>query len=314
MQVGAPRGGERWYIKDGVMNDGHIIARQFRGYFDCGAYTRLSSYAVVKGTAHLPGPYTIPNVASNVYCVFTNRTPATAMRGFGVTGVDFSIECHMDKVAEEIGMDPIELRILNAYRDGDMKAHRRAAKNCALIECAQVAAEKATWPIAPKYKEMSSLRDGGGERAQIPHTITDKQGKIGERRRGGGVAPAYTPTPSISVPTAKPYTPPMSRPTYDPYGGASAVEPTTSSQPTASQPTQNPAPRAFSQKAVEPTPYRPASSYSSPASSTSESSLSDASTPTADSGDAYKPSEPFQKGIKRPGGGRFSSVSGTRRR
>ena len=92
---------------------------------------------------HLPGPYTIPNVHADVYCVYTNRTPATAMRGFGITGVDFAIEAHMDKVAETVGMNPVELRILNAYRDGDMKAHRRVAKNCALIECCQVVAEKA---------------------------------------------------------------------------------------------------------------------------------------------------------------------------
>ncbi|MEO0909849.1 MAG: molybdopterin cofactor-binding domain-containing protein, partial [Pseudomonadota bacterium] len=129
MQVGAPRGAERWYIKDGVMNDGRIVARQFTGIFDAGAYSRLSPYAIVKATGHLPGPYTIPNVSSNVYCVYTNRTPATAMRGFGITAVDFAIECHMDKVASQINMNPIELRIKNAYRDGDMKAHRRLAKN-----------------------------------------------------------------------------------------------------------------------------------------------------------------------------------------
>jgi CO/xanthine dehydrogenase Mo-binding subunit len=73
--------------------------------------------------------------------VFTNRTPASAMRGFGVTGADFAIESQMDKLAHLIDMDPIEFRIKNAYRDGDMKAHRREAKNCALIECCQVAAE-----------------------------------------------------------------------------------------------------------------------------------------------------------------------------
>ncbi len=143
MQVGAPRGAERWYITDGVMNDGRIVARKFTGYFDAGAYTRLSSYAIIKGVGHLPGPYTIPNVSADVYCVYTNRTPATAMRGFGITGVDFAIEAHMDKVAETVGMNPIEFRMINAYRDGDMKAHRRVAKNCALIECAQVVAEKA---------------------------------------------------------------------------------------------------------------------------------------------------------------------------
>lgn len=184
MQVGAPRGAEKWRIRDGVTRDGRIVAREFTGFFDSGAYTRLSSYAVIKGTAHLPGPYTIPNVASNVYCVYTNRTPATAMRGFGITGVDFAIECHMDKVAETVRMNPIELRLLNAYRDGDMKPHRRVAKNTAVIECCQVAAEKGNWPIASQYAAMSSLRDGGGERANIPATMIDEEGRIGDRRAG----------------------------------------------------------------------------------------------------------------------------------
>ena len=179
MQVGAPRGAERWYITDGVMNDGRIVARKFTGYFDSGAYTRLSSYAIIKGVGHLPGPYTIPNVYADVYCVFTNRTPATAMRGFGITGVDFAIECHMDKVAEAVGMNPIDLRILNAYRDGDMKAHRRLAKNTALIECCQVAADKAGWGLSSGSRQASSLKDGGGARAALPaHTATDQNGRV----------------------------------------------------------------------------------------------------------------------------------------
>lgn len=179
MQVGAPRGAETWYIKDGVTRDGRIIARQFRGYFDSGAYTRLSSYAIIKGVGHLPGPYTIPNVHADVYCVFTNRTPATAMRGFGITGVDFAIEAHMDKVADTVGMNPIELRILNAYRDGDMKAHRRIAKNCALVECCQVVAEKAGVKLSPELVRATSRTGGGGERAQLPaHTATDQNGRV----------------------------------------------------------------------------------------------------------------------------------------
>ena len=148
MQFGPPRGAERIYLKDGMMRDGRIVARKVRAYFDSGAYTRLSSYAVVKCAAHLPGPYTIPNVHGDIYCVFTNRTPATAMRGFGVTAMDFAIECQMDKLAHLIAMDPMEFRILNAYRDGDMKAHRREANNTALIECVQVAAEKSKWQVA----------------------------------------------------------------------------------------------------------------------------------------------------------------------
>src|SRR5262249_26539828 len=136
-----------------------------------------SSYAVVKCTAHIPGPYTIPNVQADVFCVFTNRTPATAMRGFGVTAVDFAMECHIDKGAVAVGMDPLEFRMLNMYRDGDMKAHRRQAKNCALIECAQVTAEKANWPLRDEFRRMSSRvggnleRGGGADRTRTPNQM-----------------------------------------------------------------------------------------------------------------------------------------------
>lgn len=208
MQVGAPRGAERWYVKDGVMRDGRIVARKFTGYFDSGAYTRLSSYAIIKGVGHLPGPYTIPNVHADVYCVYTNRTPATAMRGFGITGVDFAIEAHMDKVAEVVGMNPIDLRILNAYRDGDMKAHRRIAKNCALIECAQVVAEKAGVKLSPDLARASSRMGGGGERAQIPaRTATDETGRISGFKatnyaRKGAPRPDMPGTPPVTAPLA----------------------------------------------------------------------------------------------------------------
>jgi CO/xanthine dehydrogenase Mo-binding subunit len=201
MQFGSPRGGERIYVKDGVMKDGRIIARKVRAYFDSGAYTRLSSYAVVKCAAHIPGPYTIPNVHADVFCVFTNRTPATAMRGFGVTALDFALECQMDRGATAIGMDPLEYRILNAYRDGDMKAHRREAKNCALIECAQVAAEKANWPLRDEFRKMSS-RQGGG----AAHT----GGAADRTRAPAPAAPARAPT---STPTSTPQRVAYERPT-----------------------------------------------------------------------------------------------------
>jgi CO/xanthine dehydrogenase Mo-binding subunit len=231
MQVGAPRGAERWYLKDGVMRDGRIVARKFTGYFDSGAYTRLSSYAIIKGVGHLPGPYTIPNVSADVYCVFTNRTPATAMRGFGITGVDFAIEAHMDKVAEAVGMNPIELRILNAYRDGDMKAHRRVAKNCALIECCQVVAEKAGVRLSPALQAASSRRDGGGERGRLPgFTATDETGRVqgyqaGSYARRGAKQPPPPGAPAVPPP----------RPSAPPQHGYGAPPPSAPPPPAAPQ-------------------------------------------------------------------------------
>ena len=357
MQVGAPRGAERWRIRDGVMKDGRIIARSFTGFFDSGAYTRLSSYAIIKGTGHLPGPYTIPNVASNVYCVYTNRTPATAMRGFGITGVDFAIECQMDRVAEVVGMDPIELRILNAYRDGDMKAHRRVAKNTALVECCQVAAQKAGWPISAEAAAAKSTIGGGeGWRGEIPQTATDQAGRIGDRRRGeipaqpyggatqrGSVA-AGTHDPAVgAVPVQDPEmqidpdrvghrtsvahaapkpapqarsTPPVASPPRTPPLQSSPQSPPQS--PSASraagpgavpQSYFTPMPSAAPSGAAATPAYQPAPQ--SPTAQPPSTQPAPAQSEPGQSG-AYKPDQPFQRGVNRPGVSRF--ISGTRRR
>jgi CO/xanthine dehydrogenase Mo-binding subunit len=233
MQVGAPRGAERWYIKDGVARDGRILARKFTGYFDSGAYTRLSSYAIIKGVGHLPGPYTIPNVYADVFCVYTNRTPATAMRGFGITGVDFAIEAHMDKVAETVGLNPIDLRILNSYRDGDMKAHRRVAKNCALVECCQVVAEKGGIALSPASRQATSMTDGGGERGLLPsRTATDQNGAVSGYRAGdygkkggnkSGPQPVQPPMPTYASTAPAPQRP--AAPVYQPVTPAQPAAP-----------------------------------------------------------------------------------------
>jgi CO/xanthine dehydrogenase Mo-binding subunit len=204
MQYGSPRGAERIYIKDGLMKDGRIIARHIRSYFDAGAYTRLSSYAGIKCTAHLPGPYWIPNVSSDVHVVYTNRCPSTAMRGFGITAVDFALEVQMDKLAHAANMDPMEFRILNAYRDGDMKAIRRAASNTALIECVQVAAEKSRWPLSAGAKAQSSLRGGGTpERAAIPATPVDDRGIIGKPDTRNAGPKGTLPAGATRIPLSK---------------------------------------------------------------------------------------------------------------
>ena len=62
MQVSSPRAAERIYIKDGVSKDGRILARKVTLYVDAGAYSRHSPYGTTKAAAHMPGPYTIPNV------------------------------------------------------------------------------------------------------------------------------------------------------------------------------------------------------------------------------------------------------------
>jgi hypothetical protein len=131
--------------------------------------------------------------------------------------MDFAIECQMDKLAHLVGMDPMEFRILNAYRDGDMKAHRREAKNTALIECVQVAAEKARWPLREDFKRASSRKDGGGERALVPLTLREsrpqpamaaQQRTSYDRASSASREPPQAPPPPPAPPPARPPTAP----------------------------------------------------------------------------------------------------------
>ena len=161
MQVSSPRAAERIYIKDGVMNDGRIVARKIMLYVDAGAYARHSPYGATKAAAHLPGPYTIPNVYADCHCVYTNRTPSSAMRGFGVTIADFAIESQMDRIARALDIDPLQFRLRNAYRDGDMKAHRKVASGTALIEVIQRAAALVGHELPEEYRAMSSSTPRG---------------------------------------------------------------------------------------------------------------------------------------------------------
>jgi CO/xanthine dehydrogenase Mo-binding subunit len=156
MQVSSPRAAERISIKDGVMADGTIVARKVTLYVDAGAYSRHSPYGTTKASAHMPGPYNIPNVWVDAHCVYTNRTPSSAMRGFGVTIADYALESQMDRIARALELDPLQLRLKNAYRDGDMKAHRKQAEGTALIEVIQRAAELVGHELPAEYRAMSS--------------------------------------------------------------------------------------------------------------------------------------------------------------
>jgi CO/xanthine dehydrogenase Mo-binding subunit len=156
MQVSSPRAAERIYISDGVMDDGTIVARKVTLYVDAGAYSRHTPYGTTKASAHMPGPYNIPNVWVDAHCVYTNRTPSSAMRGFGVTIADYALESQMDRIARALGLDPLQFRLKNAYRDGDMKAHRKVAEGTALIEVIQRAADLVGHELPAEYRAMSS--------------------------------------------------------------------------------------------------------------------------------------------------------------
>jgi CO/xanthine dehydrogenase Mo-binding subunit len=162
MQVSSTRSAWIIDIKDGVKQDGRIVARQVTSYADAGAYNRHTPYAVTKHAANAAGPYAIPNVSIDVHCVYTNRTPTSAFRGFGVTMASFALELQMDKIAQTVGLDPWEIRLLNAYRNGDMKPHRKLAEDATLVETIQAAARLVGHELPEQLQAMTSWDRNGG--------------------------------------------------------------------------------------------------------------------------------------------------------
>ena len=156
MRVSSSRSAWRMLFKDGVMKDGRIVARQVTSYADSGAYNRHTPYACTKHAANIAGPYRIPNVWIDVHCVYTNRQPGSAMRGFGVTPASFALEVQMDKIAQTVGLDPWAVRFINAYRNGDMKPHQKVVEDATLIEVMQAAARLVGRELPEEYQTMSS--------------------------------------------------------------------------------------------------------------------------------------------------------------
>ena len=121
-------------LKTGVMNDGTLVARYIRMVLDTGAYATYGPDVLALAVTYGIGPYVIPNVKLDGYCVYTNKEPFGAFRGYGGPQHNFAGESQMGIIAAELGLDPLEFRLKNCYdKDGSelvtgQKLYRNAVK------------------------------------------------------------------------------------------------------------------------------------------------------------------------------------------
>jgi CO/xanthine dehydrogenase Mo-binding subunit len=99
--------------------DGQLVSVRMRILLDGGAYASSSTAVTANAAAFACGPYSVPNALIESTSVYTNNPPCGAMRGFGAVQTCFAAEAQMDKLAAELGIDPVELRLLNAAAPGD---------------------------------------------------------------------------------------------------------------------------------------------------------------------------------------------------
>ena len=131
--------------KTGVARDGRIIARKVRLVLDGGAYCSWSETTLGKAAILSAGPYRIDNLHVEAHVVYTNKTMTGAMRGFGAPQVCFAYESHMDDIAAVLKIDPLEIRLLNAFEEGSASPTGQVLQSVAVKDTLLKAAQRFGW-------------------------------------------------------------------------------------------------------------------------------------------------------------------------
>src|SRR3977135_2505496 len=102
----------------GATRDGKLVYVKARVVLDGGAYASSSTAVIANACSFAAGPYECPSATIDGWVVYTNNPPCGAMRGFGSVQNCYAHEAQMDRLAAELGMDPVELRMRNALKTG----------------------------------------------------------------------------------------------------------------------------------------------------------------------------------------------------
>src|SRR5262249_10401414 len=109
----------RPWARHTATREGRLVSVEMRILLDGGAYASSSTAVAANAASFAVGPYKVPNALLEATVVYTNNPPCGAMRGFGAVQTCFAGEAQMDKLADALRIDPIELRLLNAMGPGD---------------------------------------------------------------------------------------------------------------------------------------------------------------------------------------------------
>jgi CO/xanthine dehydrogenase Mo-binding subunit len=132
-------------IKSGVDEDGKIVARKCEVYWNGGAYADIGPRVTQKAGLTASGPYDIDNVSIDSYALYTNVTPAGALRGFGVPQLVWAYEGHMDMMARALKLDPVEFRRKNLMREGREHATGQVLTDAPIEKVMDTVLERMNW-------------------------------------------------------------------------------------------------------------------------------------------------------------------------
>ncbi len=159
-------------LKTGVKKDGTLVARECEMLFDTGAYAEIGPRVAMKSGYTAAGPYKIPHVKIDSLSIYTNKPPAGAFRGFGVSQSSWANESQMDIIANALKMDPLEIRLKNVYEEGSEFVTGEHLTSIGLKSCLEKVAASVEWKKKPRQSRDGQSRRGKGIACLIKATIT----------------------------------------------------------------------------------------------------------------------------------------------
>ncbi|MCJ7426576.1 MAG: xanthine dehydrogenase family protein molybdopterin-binding subunit [Dehalococcoidales bacterium] len=153
-------------VKTGVTKDGILKATYLKAVADGGAYTRMSPLTMMLTGCLTTLPYKLPNYKYDCYNYFTNNPSSAAMRGHGLYHSRFAADVQLDMIAEELGLDPVEIRMKNAIENPEPGKVYTAVNDvhvatCGVQECIEKVAEAVNWKARKGKKKVEGSKAYG---------------------------------------------------------------------------------------------------------------------------------------------------------
>jgi len=150
------------HFKMGCNKEGRLLAMEVKFYWDGGAYTEYGVNITRASGYSSSGPYEVPNVKTDSYCVYTNHPVGGPMRGFGMPEMHSGLEQCIDELAYAIEMDPVQFRKINCVKKGSTLVTGMVMHPTGLSECLVKAAEAIGWgrkdpPSAPNKRRGKGI-------------------------------------------------------------------------------------------------------------------------------------------------------------
>lgn len=139
-------------MKMGFKRDGTMVAKKMDMIVDAGAYVGSCIGVTAVASGRADNLYRLPNIKTSSKLVFTNNTPHGSLRGYGTQLATFALESMVDMAAEELGLDPTEIRLKNTSQKGDTTVHGFILNSCGLDEAINLVTEKTGWAEKRKTK------------------------------------------------------------------------------------------------------------------------------------------------------------------